>query len=63
MKKLKRTTPSLIVEGTYILEIDDFDYKIFIDRNYKDTYENRMKRNRDEKSNCRTGAGDRTSDY
>ena len=40
----------LIVEGTYILEIDDFDFKIFIDRNYKDTYENRMSRNRDEKS-------------
>lgn len=41
----------VIVEGTYILEIDDFDFKIFIDRNYKDSYENRMKRNRDEKSN------------
>ncbi|WEK71400.1 MAG: hypothetical protein P0Y62_07510 [Candidatus Chryseobacterium colombiense] len=41
----------LIVEGTYIFDLDDFDYKIFIDRNYKDTYENRMIRNRDEKSN------------
>ena len=40
----------IIVEGTYILEIDDFDFKIFIDRNYKDTHENRMKRNRDEQS-------------
>jgi uridine kinase len=40
----------VIVEGTYILEIDDFDFKIFIDRNYKDTYENRMSRNRDEMS-------------
>jgi uridine kinase len=49
-EKIERTITSLIVEGTYILEIDDFDFKIFIDRNYKDTYENRMKRNRDEKS-------------
>lgn len=40
----------IIAEGTYILEIDDFDFKIFIDRNYKDTYENRMDRNRDDKS-------------
>lgn len=40
----------LIIEGTYILDIDDFDFSIFIDRNYKDTYENRMKRNRDEQS-------------
>lgn len=40
----------VIVEGTYIFEINEFDFKIFIDRNYKDTYENRMKRNRDEQS-------------
>lgn len=40
----------LIVEGTYILSIDEFDFSIFIDRNYKDTYENRMGRNRDEQS-------------
>jgi uridine kinase len=40
----------MIVEGTYILELEGFDFKIFIDRNYKDTYENRMKRNRDEQS-------------
>ncbi|MDQ1161789.1 uridine kinase [Chryseobacterium sp. SORGH_AS 447] len=40
----------VIVEGTYILELNGFDFKIFIDRNYKDTYENRMKRNRDEQS-------------
>ncbi|MDQ1094977.1 MULTISPECIES: uridine kinase family protein [Chryseobacterium] len=40
----------VIVEGTYILELEDFEYKIFIDRNYKDTYKNRMQRNRDEKS-------------
>lgn len=40
----------MIVEGTYILELEGFDFKVFIDRNYKDTYENRMKRNRDEQS-------------
>ncbi len=40
----------IIVEGTYVLDIDDFDLNIFIDRTYKDTYENRMKRNRDEQS-------------
>ncbi|PTT42775.1 hypothetical protein DBR28_01830 [Chryseobacterium sp. HMWF028] len=40
----------LIIEGTYVLNIDDFDVSIFIDRTYKDTYENRMKRNRDEQS-------------
>lgn len=40
----------LIIEGTYILSIDEFDFKIFIDRNYKDTYKNRMERNRDEQS-------------
>ncbi|MET3539005.1 uridine kinase family protein [Chryseobacterium limigenitum] len=40
----------LIIEGTYILSIEDFDFSIFIDRNYKDTHENRMKRNRDEQS-------------
>ncbi|WP_294288818.1 zeta toxin family protein [uncultured Chryseobacterium sp.] len=40
----------VIVEGTYIFEVDRFDFKIFIDRDYKDTYENRMKRNRDEQS-------------
>ncbi|ANF49153.1 hypothetical protein A0O34_00640 [Chryseobacterium glaciei] len=43
-------TQVLIIEGTYILDIDDFDFSIFIDRNYKDTYENRMERNRDEQS-------------
>lgn len=37
----------VIVEGTYILEIKEFDFTIFIDRDYKDTYENRIKRNRD----------------
>ena len=40
----------LIIEGTYILSIGEFDFSIFIDRNYKDTYQNRMERNRDEQS-------------
>ncbi|WP_343659018.1 hypothetical protein [Chryseobacterium sp.] len=40
----------IIVEGTYVFEIESFDFKIFIDRNYKDTYRNRMNRNRDEQS-------------
>lgn len=40
----------LIIEGTYILNINEFDFSVFIDRNYKDTYKNRMQRNRDEKS-------------
>lgn len=40
----------VIIEGTYILSIDDFDFSIFIDRNYQDTYEKRMERNRDEQS-------------
>lgn len=40
----------IIIEGTYILSIDDFDFSIFIDRNYQDTYEKRMERNRDEQS-------------
>lgn len=40
----------IIAEGTYIFETGEFDYKIFIDRNYKDTYNNRMQRNRDEQS-------------
>jgi len=40
----------LIIEGTYILDINEFDFTIFINRNYKDTYENRMIRNRDEQT-------------
>lgn len=40
----------LIVEGTYILSLDDFDFSIFINRDYKDTYQNRMQRNRDDQS-------------
>lgn len=40
----------LIIEGTYILSLDELDFSIFIDRNYQDTYKNRMERNRDEQS-------------
>ena len=40
----------MIAEGTYVLEIEPFDFTIFIDRDYKDTYRNRMDRNRDEQS-------------
>ena len=40
----------LIIDGTYILSILEFDFSIFIDRMYKDTYEKRMERNRDEQS-------------
>lgn len=40
----------LIIEGTYILSIDAFNFSIFIDRNYKDTYKNRIERNRDVQS-------------
>ncbi|SIR07850.1 uridine kinase [Chryseobacterium sp. RU33C] len=40
----------MIVEGTYVFEIESFDFKIFIDRDYKDTFRNRMNRNRDEQS-------------
>ena len=40
----------IIVEGTYILELDSLDYKIFIDRNYKHTKENRLLRNREEQT-------------
>lgn len=40
----------LIIEGTYIFDLDGLDFRIFIDRNYKDTYENRMNRNRDQQT-------------
>lgn len=40
----------MIVEGTYVFKIESFDFKIFIDKDYKDTYRNRMNRNRDEQS-------------
>lgn len=37
----------LILEGTYVLSLDNIDYKIFIDRSYKDTLSQRLERNRD----------------
>ncbi len=37
----------LLVEGTYVLSIPNLDYKIFIERTYKDTFEQRKNRNRD----------------
>jgi len=42
-----KDTLVLIVEGVYAFIIDEFDYKIFMARNYKDTLENRKKRTRE----------------
>ncbi len=54
----------LNIEGTYILDINEFDFTIFINRNYKDTYENRMIRNRDEQTDfVEKSAGNRTQYY
>lgn len=38
----------LIIEGTYILALDNLDVTIFIDRNFKDTYQQRKNRGREE---------------
>ena len=38
----------LIVEGTYVSTLADIDYKIFMTRNYIDSYEARMQRGRDQ---------------
>lgn len=40
-------TNILIVEGTYVLDLDLFDYGIFMSRNYIETRENRRERARD----------------
>lgn len=37
----------IIVEGTYALLLNGIDCRIFMQRNYKETYENRVKRARD----------------
>jgi len=37
----------LLAEGTYTTTLQFTDFKIFIDRNYKQTYEDRVRRNRD----------------
>jgi uridine kinase len=42
-----KDTRVLIVEGVYSFIIEEFDYKVFMARNYKDTLENRKKRTRE----------------
>lgn len=42
-----KDTQVLIVEGVYTFIIDEFDYKIYMERNFKDTLENRKKRTRE----------------
>ena len=37
----------VIVEGTYVCGLSDIDYRIFMDRTYKETYAQRMERGRD----------------
>lgn len=42
-----KDTQVLILEGTYVLNLKNTDFNIFIDRNYKDTLHQRLERNRD----------------
>lgn len=44
------TTKILLLEGTYSMLLDNIALKIFIARNYHDTYQQRMARGRDEAS-------------
>ena len=37
----------LIVEGTYVLQLDDLDVRIFLEATHEDTEERRRVRNRD----------------
>jgi uridine kinase len=37
----------LIVEGTYVLMLDDLDVRVFLEATHEDTHERRMARNRD----------------
>lgn len=37
----------LLIEGTYVLSLQELEYKIFIERTYKDTLQQRKNRNRD----------------
>ena len=37
----------LIVEGTYVLDLDDLDVRIFLEATHQDTLERRRRRNRD----------------
>jgi uridine kinase len=41
-------TKVLIVEGTYVNVLKNIDFKIFIERNFKDTLKQRIERNREE---------------
>jgi uridine kinase len=38
----------VIVEGTYVLNLQEPDYRIFLSSNYKETYTNRLNRNREQ---------------
>lgn len=38
----------LIIEGTYVTQLSNIDTKVFMTKNFKDTYEARMKRGRDQ---------------
>ena len=37
----------LVVEGTYVLQFDDMDVRIFLEATHEETAERRMLRNRD----------------
>lgn len=41
----------LIIEGTYVTGLKNIDAKVFLTRNFKDTYEARMSRGRDQGTN------------
>lgn len=43
-------TKVLLVEGTYVASLKGIDVLIFMERTYKETFENRKQRNRDEAS-------------
>jgi uridine kinase len=40
----------LLIEGTYVFDLENIDYLIFMEHTYKDTYLQRKQRNRDEMS-------------
>lgn len=40
----------LIIEGTYVAKLEHFDTLIFMERTYKETYQNRKERNREAES-------------
>lgn len=45
-----RQYPLLIVEGTYAMQLEGIDVKVFIDRTYQDTKRQRMERDREPNS-------------